>query len=111
MTGWIAWHHRWKGVAIEISVVIPVRNEAENVLSLASELDSAMEKEFSQWECIWVDDGSTDRTLAVLRELARANRRHRYISFEQNTGQSAAFCAGFGEARAPIIATIDGDGQ
>ncbi len=96
---------------IDISVVIPIRNEAQNVPLLAEEVKSVMEREFQGWECIWVDDGSTDGSLATIRELALADRRHRYISFERNAGQSAALWAGFGEARAPIIATIDGDGQ
>jgi len=95
---------------IDISIVIPVRNEADNIMFLAKELESAMEQ-FKEWECIWVDDGSSDGSLDVLRELASSNRRHRYISFEQNAGQSAASCAGFLQARAAIIATIDGDGQ
>ena len=100
-----------KGEKIDISIVIPVRNEAENILPLAKELESVMEREFAEWECIWVDDGSSDGSLALLGELARADHRHRYISFERNAGQSAAFWAGFTEARAAIIATIDGDGQ
>ncbi|MFZ0927365.1 MAG: glycosyltransferase family 2 protein [Syntrophobacteraceae bacterium] len=100
-----------KGEKIDISIVIPVRNEEENIPPLAKELKSIMEREFAEWECIWVDDGSSDASLALLRELARADRRHRYISFERNAGQSAAFWAGFSEARAAIIATIDGDGQ
>ncbi|MGC9965112.1 MAG: glycosyltransferase family 2 protein [Syntrophobacteraceae bacterium] len=100
-----------KGEKIDISIVIPIRNEAPNILPLADEIKSIMEREFQKWECIWVDDGSTDASLATLRELALADRRHRYVSFEQNTGQSAALWAGFSEARASIIATIDGDGQ
>ncbi|MGA2401622.1 MAG: glycosyltransferase family 2 protein [Syntrophobacteraceae bacterium] len=100
-----------KGEKIDISIVIPIRNEAENILPLADELKSVMEREFAEWECIWVDDGSSDGSLAALRELARADRRHRYISFERNAGQSAALWAGFSETRAAIIATIDGDGQ
>jgi dolichol-phosphate mannosyltransferase len=70
-----------------------------------------MDREFAEWECIWVDDGSSDGSLDILRELARVNHRHRYVSFERNAGQSAAFWAGFMETSAPIIATIDGDGQ
>ncbi|MGA3113824.1 MAG: glycosyltransferase family 2 protein [Syntrophobacteraceae bacterium] len=100
-----------KAEKIDISIVIPVRNEAENIPPLAKELESIMDREFAEWECIWVDDGSSDGSLALLRELARADHRHRYISFERNAGQSAAFWAGFSEARAAIIATIDGDGQ
>jgi dolichol-phosphate mannosyltransferase len=96
---------------IDISIVIPVSNEAENILPLADEIKSVMEREFAQWECIWVDDGSSDGSLDVLVELARADRRHRYISFERNAGQSAALWAGFSESRAAIIATIDSDGQ
>lgn len=99
------------GEKIDISIVIPVRNEADNIHPLAKELESVMEREFAEWECIWVDDGSSDGSLEMLDELARANHRHRYISFERNAGQSAAFCAGFSAARAGIIATIDGDGQ
>lgn len=99
------------GEGIEISVVIPIKDEAQSILTLAGELDSALDREFRTWECIWVDDGSTDESLAVIRELARTNPRHRFISFEKNAGQSAALWAGFKETRAPIIATIDGDGQ
>ncbi|HYA41137.1 MAG TPA: glycosyltransferase family 2 protein [Syntrophobacteraceae bacterium] len=101
-----------KGEKIDISIVIPVRNEADNIIALAREVGSVMDREFSRrWECIWVDDGSSDGSLARLREIAGANPCHRYISFERNAGQSAAFCAGVIEARAAIIATIDGDGQ
>ncbi len=96
---------------VDISIVIPVKDEAENITLLANELKSVMEREFSEWECIWVDDGSTDGSMSVLQELARSEPRHKYISFERNAGQSAALCAGFCEARASIIATIDGDGQ
>ena len=96
---------------IDISIVIPLRNEAENILPLADEIRSVMEREFAEWECIWVDDGSSDGSLDILVELARADRRHRYISFERNAGQSAALWAGFRESRAPVIATMDSDGQ
>ena len=64
---------------IDISVVIPVRNEADNIMFLARELESAMEQ-FKEWECIWVDDGSSDGSLDVLRKLASSNRHQRYIS-------------------------------
>ena len=100
-----------KGEKIDISIVIPIRNEAENIPPLAKELESIMDREFAEWECIWVDDGSSDGGLDILRKLASADSRHRYISFERNAGQSAAFLAGFMEAKAPVIATIDGDGQ
>jgi dolichol-phosphate mannosyltransferase len=100
-----------KGEKVDISIVIPIMNEAQNIRPLAQEIKSVMDAEFQNWECIWVDDGSTDESLASLRELARADRRHRFVSFEKNTGQSAALWAGFDESRGLIIATIDGDGQ
>ena len=99
------------GEKVDIAIVIPIRNEAQNIAPLANEIKSVMEAEFQNWECIWVDDGSTDGSLAALRELALADHRHRYVSFEKNAGQSAALWAGFSETTAPIIATIDGDGQ
>lgn len=97
--------------AVGISIVIPVKNESENIIPLAAEISAVMDRQPLRWECIWVDDGSKDRTLAVIRELAGADARHRYVSFEQNAGQSAALWAGFSEAGGEMIATIDGDGQ
>ena len=70
-----------------------------------------MERESLVWECLWIDDGSTDGSMEALRALAEADSRHRYISFERRAGQSAACWAGFHEARGAIIATLDGDGQ
>ncbi len=97
--------------AVDISIVIPVRNESGNIIPLAAEITAVMDSHPLRWECVWVDDGSRDETLAALRELSKADLRHRYLSFEQNAGQSAALWAGFSEAAGGIIATIDGDGQ
>jgi glycosyltransferase involved in cell wall biosynthesis len=96
---------------VEVSIVIPVKDEAENIETLARELAAALEPQSWKWECIWVDDGSSDGSLAILERLAESDSRHRFLSFDQNRGQSAAFQAGFKEARGAILATMDGDGQ
>ncbi len=94
-----------------VSIVVPLKDEAENVKHLGEEISSAMDRESYDWECIWVDDGSTDGTLELLEGLAQTDARHRFLSFERNAGQSAALHAGFEKARGRILATIDGDGQ
>lgn len=96
---------------MDASIVIPIKDEAENIGELADEITRAMGAETGTWECVWIDDGSTDRSLSVLKELNRKDPRHGYISFAENSGQSAAFWAGFRAARGAVIATIDGDGQ
>lgn len=96
---------------IEVSIVIPIKNEEENIELLAEELTSVLKRQSWSWECIWVDDGSTDQSLSILQRLAKADPRHRYLSFDHNAGQSAAFWAGFKESRGAILATMDGDGQ
>ena len=94
-----------------LSIVIPVRDEVENISSLADEIRRTFEESDPEWECIWVDDGSRDGTLAALRALREKDGRHGYISFDRNHGQTAALLAGFRHARGEIIATLDGDGQ
>jgi dolichol-phosphate mannosyltransferase len=94
-----------------LSIVIPIKNEAGNIERVSDEIASAMSGQEFDWEVIWVDDGSTDESLAALRRLVEHDARHRYISFKKNAGQSAALLAGFHEARGPLIATMDGDGQ
>lgn len=96
---------------VDLTVVIPVKNEAENIESLARELTGVLGPRERSWECLWVDDGSTDETPAILRQICSADGRHRFISFRANAGQSAALWAGFREARGGILATMDGDGQ
>lgn len=94
----------------EFSLVIPVFNEAESVPVLAAEIETALDGQVD-WECLWVDDGSRDRSAEVLGELQRANPRHRLLSLAANSGQSAALLAGFREARGPVLGTLDADGQ
>ncbi|MDY0039775.1 MAG: glycosyltransferase family 2 protein [Desulforhabdus sp.] len=96
---------------LTLSVVIPIKDEAENIELLAEQLTFVLDRQAWTWECIWVDDGSTDGSLDIIERLARQDSRHRFISFEQNAGQSAAFWAGFKECRGTFIATVDGDGQ
>lgn len=95
----------------QLSVVVPVYNEVESVAELAGEIDAALPKLGVPWECVWVDDGSTDGTCAQLQRWSSASPRHRWVSLAQNAGQSAALVVGFNHARGDFIATLDGDGQ
>lgn len=97
--------------APEISLVVPVYNEEENLPMLAGEIRAAMARVPRSWELVFVDDGSTDKSLAVIRELAEDSPDIRYISFAANSGQSAAFAAGFREARGMVLVTLDADLQ
>ncbi len=96
---------------LPVSIVIPVFNEEENLPRLFAEIAAAMRPLERLWEVVFVDDGSTDKSLAVLKGLAQDNAEVRYLAFAKNCGQSAAFCAGFDEAFHPIVVTLDADLQ
>ena len=96
---------------MDLSIVIPIKNEAQNLEPLAAEINQALQERDWTWQCIWVDDGSTDQSLDIIKGLQQADPRHGYVCFERNAGQSAALLAGFQAARGEIIATLDGDGQ
>mgnify|MGYP001438227584 CR=1 FL=1 len=97
--------------APELSVVIPVRNEAANIPELYRELTETLEAWGRPYEIIVVDDGSTDESFALLADLQSRDRRLRVVRFRRNFGQTAAFSAGFARARGGLIATSDGDLQ
>lgn len=101
----------YEGARPEISLVIPVYNEEENLPVLAGEIRAAMEPAGISYEVIYVDDGSTDSSPAVLERLAREDPRTRIVRQRRNSGQSAAFAAGFRHARARIVVTLDADLQ
>jgi glycosyltransferase involved in cell wall biosynthesis len=96
---------------VELSLVVPVYNEEANLPVLFGEIRAAVEPLRRPWEVIFVDDGSTDASLAVIKSLAAGHDSVRYLSFAANRGQSAAFKAGFEAARGGIIITMDADLQ
>src|SRR5262245_32758550 len=96
---------------IELSVVIPVRNEAESLDQLYQELTGELERWGRPYEVLVVDDGSTDDSFAKLARLQAGDPRWRIIRFRRNFGQTAAFAAGFAYARGRLIVTSDGDLQ
>jgi glycosyltransferase involved in cell wall biosynthesis len=96
---------------IDLSVVIPVYNEAENLEALCQEFTSTLAAWGRSFEIILVDDGSSDGSFDLLRTLQAADSRVRVIQFRRNFGQTAAFAAGFAYARGALIATADGDLQ
>ena len=93
----------------EISVVIPVCNEQENVGPLAQEIASALAGK--QFEVLFVDDGSTDNTAAVVQATRAAIPQIRLLRHSFRSGQSAAVTTGVRHARAEWVGTLDGDGQ
>jgi len=95
---------------MELSVVIPARNEAPNVTPLVGEIRTALDGRVD-YEIIYVDDGSSDATADAIRTLMRDFPRLRLIRHAQSCGQSAAIHSGIAAARAPWIATLDADGQ
>jgi len=94
-----------------ISIVIPVYNEADNIILLVEELVKVLAKLKRTWEIIFIDDGSTDLSLQVLEEASNKWEGIRVFGFEKNTGQTAAFAAGFRKALGEVIITMDGDMQ
>ena len=97
-------------VAPAVSVVVPVRNEAENVAPLANEIAATLTGRWS-FEVIFVNDGSTDDTALALGRLMAERPWVRQINHAMSCGQSAAVRTGVAAARAPLVATLDGDGQ
>jgi glycosyltransferase involved in cell wall biosynthesis len=97
--------------SIALSVVIPVYNEAENIRPLVERLESALHAAPGVIEMLFVDDGSTDRTLARLKEEQAGDARIRIAHFRRHLGQTAAMAAGFRLARGKALVTIDGDLQ
>jgi glycosyltransferase involved in cell wall biosynthesis len=98
-------------VTPELSVVIPIYNEAPNLEPLLHEVAAALEASGRSFEIILVDDGSRDESFEILRRLQAADARVRVIQFRRNFGQTAAFAAGFAAARGRLIVTSDGDLQ
>jgi len=95
----------------EVSVFLPVYNEEPNLLPLHAKLDQALKALGRTAEIIYVDDGSTDGSLKVLRELARLDGRIRVVAFKRNYGQTAAMAAGIDAAEGEVLIPMDADLQ
>lgn len=96
---------------LDLSIIIPVNNEEQNIAELAEEVEKVMRDTSLSWECLWIDDGSTDATLYKLMQINERDNHHQFIVLSQNYGQAAALSIGFRCARGEILATLDGDGQ
>jgi glycosyltransferase involved in cell wall biosynthesis len=95
----------------DISVVIPLFNEAESLPDLSRQLRDVLQRQGGNYEVIFVDDGSTDNSYQVLRDIHRMNRRMKAIRFRRNFGKSAALSVGFAHAGGGIVITMDADLQ
>ncbi len=94
-----------------VSVILPVFNEAANLEPLAKDVVAALEETGRSYEVIFVDDGSTDQSLAVLKTLQRTHPSVVVIEFRRNFGQTAALAAGLRAANGEIVVTMDADRQ
>lgn len=94
-----------------VSIVVPLYNEEDNVEILQERLKDALDGAGIEYEIIYVDDGSSDRTLPLLEEIQKKNKNIMVLSLRRNFGQTAAFAAGFDFARGDIVVTMDGDLQ
>jgi dolichol-phosphate mannosyltransferase len=95
---------------VAVSIVVPVRNEADNIAPLIDEIAAALEGRWP-YEIIYVDDGSTDATTERISALMKHRANLRQLRHATSAGQSAAVRSGVLAARGPIVATLDGDGQ
>jgi dolichol-phosphate mannosyltransferase len=96
---------------LDLSVVIPIYNERENLVPLEEKLNETLAGLNLDYEVVLVDDGSRDGSAELIGKLQKQNSRLRLIRFSENSGQSAAFMAGFRAANGRIIVTMDADLQ
>jgi dolichol-phosphate mannosyltransferase len=95
---------------VAVSIVVPVRNEAENIAPLIEEIAAALDKRWV-YEIIYVNDGSTDTTAERLAAIMKQRKNLRQLRHSVSSGQSAAIRSGVRAARGEVVATLDGDGQ
>lgn len=95
----------------KISILIPLLNEEESINPLANEIRKAVKPSDIGYEVIFIDDGSNDKSLEVIKEVCRTDRRFKYISFQKNNGKSAALQIGFQNATGDVVITMDADLQ
>jgi dolichol-phosphate mannosyltransferase len=102
----------WAGsiIRMDLSVVIPVKNEVGNIAPLVAEIAAALDQRVD-YEIVYVDDGSTDATAAEIRDLQESMPRLRLVRHARSCGQSTAIRSGIKAAYGVWIATLDGDGQ
>lgn len=100
-----------KKKSLDLSVVIPIYNERENLVPLEEKLNETLAGLDLDYEVVLVDDGSRDGSAELIDKLQKHNSRLRLIRFAENSGQSAAFMAGFRAANGRIIVTMDADLQ
>jgi glycosyltransferase involved in cell wall biosynthesis len=100
-----------KAYAVDVSFVVPVYNEIENVDALVDEINQAGRELKRPYEIVIVDDGSSDGTVMQLRKLSKRNPELRVVCLKRNYGQTAATAAGFYHARGKYLVTLDGDLQ
>jgi dolichol-phosphate mannosyltransferase len=103
-------HDGPEGTDVEITVIVPVYNEEDNIAPLVSEICGSLDG-MVRFEVLYVDDGSSDDTVAELEQLAEKISCLRYVVHQANFGQSAAVATGVRHARGTVMATLDGDGQ
>jgi glycosyltransferase involved in cell wall biosynthesis len=96
---------------LDLSIVVPVFNEADNLSALHREIDASLTPTALAFEVLYVDDGSTDASPRVLADLAADDSRIRILRLPRNCGQTAGLAAGFRVARGRIIGTLDADLQ
>lgn len=100
-----------KSTRIELSVVIPLYNEEENVKILHIRITDILRRLDKTYEIIYIDDGSKDHTFSILKSIHEGDRHTKVIKFRGNFGQSAAMAAGFDAAKGDVVIAMDGDLQ
>lgn len=95
----------------KISVIIPLLNEEESIIPLTNEIRKAIKPLDIVYEVLFIDDGSNDKSLEMVKEVCRTDRRFKYFSFQKNNGKSAALQIGFQNATGDVVITMDADLQ
>ncbi len=103
--------HQEKTEFKKLSIVIPLYDEEESIIPLSNEIKKTLKSIAIGYEVIFVDDGSRDNSLNVVKDICKQDRRFRYVSFRKNYGKSAALQMGFKEVTGDVVITMDADLQ
>jgi len=104
-------NYKKKSLFRKVSIIVPLLNEEESLKPLYNQIKESVTKSRLDYEIIFIDDGSTDKSLQVIKELAKQDVKIKYFSFRKNSGKSAALNIGFQHAKGDAVITMDADLQ